>query len=84
MDANARIKGPVTCAWALTTSRPVTFTMSDATDGEEGCASRVVTLCCTFWKGNDCVVAKDEIRIGVCACACACGWDLKVEKKIHC
>jgi hypothetical protein len=38
--------------------------MSDATDEEEGCASRVVTLCCTFWKGNDCV-AKDENRIGV-------------------
>ncbi len=38
--------------------------MSDATDGEEGCASRVVTLCCTFWKGSDCV-AKDVIRIGV-------------------
>jgi hypothetical protein len=45
-----------------TTSRPVTFTMSDATDGEDGCASSVVTLCCTFWKGNDCA-ARDEIRI---------------------
>jgi hypothetical protein len=44
--------------------------MSDATDGEEGCASRVVTLCCTFVKGNDCV-AKDEM---------GCGGGLKAKK----
>jgi hypothetical protein len=61
----------------LTMSRPVTFTMSDATDVEEGCASRVVTLCCTFWKGNDCV-AKGDIKIGWSE-ACASG-RLKGEK----
>jgi hypothetical protein len=51
-------KGPV----LLTTSTPVTFTMSDATVGEEGCASRVVTLCCTFWKGNDCTANGVRVR----------------------
>ena len=64
MSSNARIKASGDLRSVLTTSRPVTFTISDATDGEEGCASRVVTLCSTFWKGNDCV-AKDENRIGV-------------------
>jgi len=53
--------------------------MSDATDGEEGCASRVVTLCCTFWKGNDCA-AKDEIGIGMMY---AVGTFLKA-KNTHC
>jgi len=57
-------KGPglMICSVLLTTSTPVTFTMSDATVGEEGCASRVVTLCCTFWKGNDCTANDVRVR----------------------
>lgn len=38
MSANGDLRS------VLTMSRPVTFTMSDATAVEEGCASRVVTL----------------------------------------
>ena len=37
----------------LTKSNPVTLTMSDATDGEDGCTSSVVTLCSTLLKGSD-------------------------------
>jgi hypothetical protein len=44
MSANARIKAAGDLRSVLTMSRPVTFTMSDATAVEEGCASRVVTL----------------------------------------
>jgi hypothetical protein len=36
-----------------TTSIPVTLTRRLATVPEDGCASFVVTWCCTFWNGRD-------------------------------
>lgn len=36
-----------------TTSNPVTLTSKLATVPEDGCASFVVTLCCTFSNGSD-------------------------------
>jgi hypothetical protein len=35
-----------------TTNIPVTLTRRLATAPEDGCASFVVTLCCTFWNGR--------------------------------
>jgi len=35
-----------------TLRRPVTLTMREGTVGLEGWASRVVTLCSTFWNGR--------------------------------
>ena len=45
-----------------TTSIPVTDTMRDVWPGEDGCASRVVTLCTTFWKGSPCIWASGSPR----------------------
>ena len=41
------------CVAILTTKRPVTLTIMLAIEGDEGCASRVVILCCTFSNGRD-------------------------------
>lgn len=35
-----------------TINKPVTLTIRLAVLGEDGCASKVVTLCCTFAKGS--------------------------------
>lgn len=53
-----KTKAPGDLRSVRTKSRPVTLTISDV-GAVEGCASRVVTLCCTFWKGSDCA-GKNE------------------------
>ena len=45
-----------------TMSWPVTRTMMEAVVGEDGCASRVDTLCTTFWNGRFYAIREAEFE----------------------